>query len=62
MSNLSTDSTLVSRSREKPLLAPQRIALVVMWVVTTAVIVVMLSYNVRSTGQYKEVRYVLLVG
>jgi hypothetical protein len=36
--------------------------LIVMWVVTTAAIVVMLFNNVRSTGQYKEVRYVLLVG
>ena len=52
----------MSESRNKSLLAPHRIALVVMWVVTTAVIVVMLFNNVRSTGQYKEVRYVLLVG
>ncbi len=62
MSTLSTDSAPVSESREKSLLAPHRIALVVMWVVTTAAIVVMLFYDVRSTGQYKEVRYVLQVG
>lgn len=61
MSNISTDSAPGSGSREKSWLAPQHIALVVMWVVTTAAIVVMLFYNVRSTGQYKEVRYVLLV-
>jgi hypothetical protein len=62
MSNISADSAPVSESREKPLLAPHRIALVVIWVVTTAAIVVMLFHNVRSTGQYKEVRYVLQVG
>jgi hypothetical protein len=62
MSNMSTDSVPMSESRNKSLLAPHRIALVVMWVVTTAAIVVMLFNNVRSTGQYKEVRYVLLVG
>lgn len=62
MSNISADSAPVSESREKPLLAPHRIALVVIWVVTTAAIVVMFFYNVRSTGQYKEVRYVLQVG
>jgi hypothetical protein len=33
-----------------------------MWLVTTAAIVVMLFYDVRSTGQYKAVIYVLLVG
>lgn len=62
MSNISADSAPVSESREKPLLAPHCIALVVIWVVTTAAIVVMLFYNVRATGQYKEVRYVLQVG
>jgi hypothetical protein len=62
MSNLSTDSAPMSESRDKSLLAPHRIALVVMWVLTTAAIVVMLFNDVRSTGQYKEVRYVLLVG
>jgi hypothetical protein len=62
VSNISSNSAPVSESREEPLLAPHRIALVVMWVVTTAAIVVMLFYNVRSTGQYKEVRYVLQVG
>jgi len=62
MSNISTDSAPMSDSRDKSLLAPHRIALVVMWVVTTAAIVAMLFNNVRSTGQYKEVRYVLLVG
>lgn len=62
MSNIPTDSAPVSESRDKSLLAPHGIALAVMWVVTTAAIVVMLFYNVRSTGQYKEVRYVLLVG
>src|SRR5512136_1446299 len=61
MSNMSTASAPMSESREKSLLAPYRIALVVMWVVTTAAIVVMLLNDVRSTGQYKEVRYVLQV-
>lgn len=62
MSNISTDSAPMSESRDKSFLAPYRIVLAVMWVVTTAAIVVMLFYNVRSTGQYKEVRYVLQVG
>lgn len=62
MSNISTDSAPVLGSREKSRLVPHRITLVVMWVVTTAAIVVMLFYNVRSTGQHKEVRYVLQVG
>src|SRR5512136_2011572 len=62
MSNMSTASAPMSESREKSLLAPYRIALVVMWVVTTAAIVVMLLNDVRSTGQYKEVRYVLQAG
>jgi hypothetical protein len=34
----------------------------VMWLVTIAAIIVMLFYDVRSTGQYKAVIYVLLVG
>lgn len=62
MSNITADSTPVSESREKSLLAPHHIALVVMWVLTTAAIVLMLFDNVRSTGQYKEVRYILQVG
>ncbi len=62
MSNISTHITPLSESREKPWFAPHRIALVVMWVVTTTATVVMLFYNVRSTVQYKEIRYVLQVG
>ncbi len=62
MWHISAVSAPVSEAREKPLLAPHRIALVVMWVVTTAAIGVMLFYDVRATGQYKEVRYVLQVG
>lgn len=62
MSNISTDSAPVSGSREKSWFAPQLIALVVMWVVTTTAIVLMLFNNVRSTGQYEKVRYVLMVG
>lgn len=58
----STDSAPVSEPREKSLLAPHGIALVVMWVLTTAAIAPMLFNDVRSTGYYEEVRYVLLVG
>ncbi len=62
MSNMSTRLTPLSESREESWLVPHRIALMVMWVVTTVAIVVMLLNNVRSRGQYKDVRYFLQVG
>lgn len=62
MSNISADPAPLSESRAKSLLAPHRIALMVLWLVTTAVIVVMLLNDVRSTNQYDAVRYVLQVG
>jgi hypothetical protein len=61
MSDRSATLPLLSESRGKPWLAPHRIALMVIWLVTTATIVVMLLNDVRSTDQYKAVRYVLLV-
>jgi hypothetical protein len=62
MTNRTAVSTVSQGSREKSWLVPHRIALIVMWVVTTAALAVMLVNDVRLTGQYKEVRYVLLVG
>ena len=62
MSDRSATLPLVPESRGKPWFAPHRIALMVMWLVSTAATVMMLLYDVRSTDQYKVVRYVLQVG
>lgn len=62
MSNISADPAPISESRAKSLLAPHCIALMVLWLVTTAAITVMLLNDVRSSDQYKVVRYVLQIG
>jgi hypothetical protein len=55
-------STVSQGSREKSPLTPHRIVLVVMWVVTTTALVAMLVNDVRATGEYKTIRYILQAG
>jgi hypothetical protein len=54
--------TPLSDSRAQSLLAPSRLALMVMWVVVTGATVVMLLQDVRSTDEYETVRHILLAG
>ena len=59
MSNHSADSTPTPASRIQFWLAPHRLVLTIMWLVTTVAIVIMLWLDVRDTGRYSEARYVL---
>lgn len=62
MSNISSDPPPLSVSQAKSSLAPHRLALMALWLVTTAAIIVMLLHDVQSINQYETIRYVLQVG
>jgi hypothetical protein len=44
------------------MLAPSRLALLVLWVASTVTLVFMLTQGVRSTGQYETLRYFIQTG
>jgi hypothetical protein len=62
MSNHSADSTPTPASRIQFWLAPHRLVLTIMWLVTTVAIITMLWLDVRDTGRYSLVRNILNVG
>lgn len=57
-----TGRTPLSDARAQSLLAPSRLALMVMWIVVTGATVVMLLQDVRSTDEYETVRFIMLAG
>ncbi len=59
MLNQSTGSTLIPTSGGQFWSAPHRLVLTIMWLVTTVTIITMLLLNVRDTGRYSEVCYIL---
>lgn len=62
MSNNTANPTQLSDSQSKSTIAPHRIALIVLWLVTSVAIIVMLLNGARSSNQYDAVGYALQVG
>ena len=62
MLNKSVDSTHTPSSHIQRWSAPHRLILAIMWLITTALMVIMLWLGVRETGRFVEVRYIVPAG
>ncbi len=62
MRNQSAGSTALSDSRNQSWLAPHRIVLIVLWLVTTVAIATMLWQGVRGTNRFSIARHTLHAG
>ncbi len=62
MSSQSAVSTSISDSRSRSWLAPHRIVLIVLWLVTAVTFVTMLWQDVRHTSRFSAARYTLHAG
>lgn len=62
MSKRNTDSELLSQWWTGILRTPHTIVLQLIWLAATTVLILMLGGDVRATGQYSDLRYVLQAG
>jgi hypothetical protein len=62
MANTSVGSIQTPSSRFQPWSTPHHLILIIMWLITTAVMVTLLWLGVRETGRYVEVRYIVPAG
>jgi len=58
----STNPQLLSESRFQSWFTPHKIALIIMWLLTTITMTVMIMKGIRDTSRFSEVRYTLHAG